>query len=307
MKSNLLDKLKKSSTIKSTSVISESELFLGKDVIPTKYPAFNIALSGDIEGGLTPGLTVFAGKSKHFKSNFCLILAEAYLKRYDDAILLFYDCEFGSPISYFESMGINPDRVLHTPIASIEELKHDISVQLNNIERGDKVIIVLDSLGNLASKKETEDALDGKTVTDMTRAKAVKSLFRIITAQLTIKNIPMLVIGHTYDTLEMFSKSIVSGGCLVEDTVIQMADGSLKPIQSITEGEFVKTLLGNKEVTNVWNPDTLIEGTPECYEVEFEDGFKVICSDVHKFLDVNGYWVEAKDLSIGCDIVVSAP
>lgn len=306
MKSNLLDKLRKSSTIKSTSVISESELFLGKDVIPTKYPAFNIALSGDIEGGLTPGLTVFAGKSKHFKSNFCLILAEAYLKKYDDAILLFYDCEFGSPISYFESMGINPDRVLHTPIASIEELKHDISVQLSNIERGDKVIIVLDSLGNLASKKETEDALDGKTVTDMTRAKAVKSLFRIITAQLTIKNIPMLVIGHTYDTLEMFSKSVVSGGCLVEDTVIQMSDGSLKPIQSITEGEFVKTLLGNKEVTNVWNPDTLIEGTPECYEVEFEDGFKVICSDVHKFLDMNGEWIEAKDLSVGNDIVVSA-
>src|SRR5574343_5645 len=212
MKSNLLDKLRKSSTIKGASVISESELFLGKDVIPTKYPAFNIALSGDIEGGLTPGLTVFAGKSKHFKSNFCLILAEAYLKKYDDAILLFYDCEFGSPIAYFESMGISPDRVLHTPIASIEQLKHDISVQLDNIERGDKVIIILDSLGNLASKKETEDALDGKTVTDMTRAKAVKSLFRIITAQLTIKNIPMLVIGHTYDTLEMFSKPVVSGG-----------------------------------------------------------------------------------------------
>jgi hypothetical protein len=91
-------------------------------------------------------------------------------------------------------------------------LKHDISVQIKNIERGDKAIIVIDSVGNLASLKEVTDAEDGKNSADMTRAKQLKSLFRIITPHLTLKDIPVIAISHTYQTLEMFSKSVVSGG-----------------------------------------------------------------------------------------------
>ena len=78
---NLQDKLKKNSTIKETEVLTDSKLLLEKDMIPTQIPAINIALSGSIDGGLSSGLTVFAGKSKHFKSMFSLVLAEAYLKK----------------------------------------------------------------------------------------------------------------------------------------------------------------------------------------------------------------------------------
>jgi len=209
---SLMSKLKKNSTIKETSILSESEILLDKDSVPTPIPALNIALSGSIDGGLTAGATIFAGPSKHFKSLFSLIMAESYMKKYPESVLLFYDNEFGSPVSYFESVGIDPDRVLHTPITSVENLKHDISNQLNNIEKGERVIIVIDSLGNLASNKETEDAIDGKTVADMTRAKAIKSLFRIITVQLTMKNIPLIAIAHTYETMEMYAKQVVSGG-----------------------------------------------------------------------------------------------
>jgi RecA/RadA recombinase len=209
---SLLEKLKKSSTIKHSSVLVDSCILLEKDNIKTPVPAINIALSGSINGGLTSGMTVFAGKSKHFKSTFALLLAQSYLEKYPESVLLFYDNEFGSPISYFESLGINPDRVFHTPITNIEELKHDISNQLKGLERGDKVIIVVDSIGNLASVKEVEDALDGRQVADMTRAKQIKSLCRIVTSTLTLKDIPMVVIAHTYDTLEMYSKAVVSGG-----------------------------------------------------------------------------------------------
>jgi hypothetical protein len=84
--------------------------------------------------------------------------------------------------------------------------------QLQNIERGDKLIIVLDSIGNLASKKEVEDALEGKSVADMSRAKQVKSLFRMVTPHLTLKDIPMVVVNHTYKEIGMFPKDIVGGG-----------------------------------------------------------------------------------------------
>ena len=46
----------------------------------------------------------------------------------------------------------------------------------------------------------------------MTRAKSLKSLFRIVTPHLTTKNIPCLAINHIYMTQEMYSKPIVSGG-----------------------------------------------------------------------------------------------
>jgi hypothetical protein len=84
--------------------------------------------------------------------------------------------------------------------------------QINEIERSDNVMIIVDSVGNLASKKEVDDALDGKSVADMTRAKQMKSLFRMITPHLTIKDIPMVVVNHTYMEIGMFPKAIVSGG-----------------------------------------------------------------------------------------------
>ena len=209
---SLLDKLKKNSTIKETEVLNKSKFFQKKDMIQTSVPMINVALSGSLEGGLTPGLTVFAGPSKHFKTAFSLLLAKAYLEKYEDAILLFYDSEFGSPQSYFDSFGIDTGRVLHTPITDIEQLKFDIMSQINNVERGDHVLICIDSVGNLASKKEVDDALEGKSVADMTRAKQMKSLFRMVTPHLTIKDIPMVVVNHTYSEIGLFPKQIVSGG-----------------------------------------------------------------------------------------------
>ena len=209
---SLLEKLKKNSTIKEAEVMNKSKFFNKKDMIQTSVPMINVALSGSLEGGLTPGLTVFAGPSKHFKTAFSLLLAKSYLDKYEDAIVLFYDSEFGSPQSYFDSFGIDTSRVLHTPITDIEQLKFDIMSQINNIERGEHVIVVVDSVGNLASKKEVDDALEGKSVADMTRAKQMKSLFRMITPHLTIKDIPMVVVNHTYSEIGLFPKQIVSGG-----------------------------------------------------------------------------------------------
>jgi RecA/RadA recombinase len=209
---SVLDKLKKSSTIKETSVLSKSKFFTEKDMIQTDVPIINVALSGNLDGGLTPGLTMFAGPSKHFKTAFALLMAKSYMNKYDDAVVLFYDSEFGTPQSYFDAFGIDTERVLHTPITDVEQLKHDIMNQLQNIEKTDKVIIVLDSIGNLASKKEVEDSIEGKSVADMSRAKQMKSLFRMVTPHLTIKDIPMIVVNHTYKEIGMFPKDIVGGG-----------------------------------------------------------------------------------------------
>ena len=154
---SILDKIKKNSTIKDSAILSASKFFTKKDMVPTAIPIINVALSGRLDGGLTPGLTMWAGPSKHFKTAFSLLMARAYMDKYEDAALLFYDSEFGTPQSYFETFGIDMDRVLHTPITDIEQLKFDIMQQMQNVERGDRLIIVIDSIGNLASKKEVEE------------------------------------------------------------------------------------------------------------------------------------------------------
>lgn len=210
--SALLDKLKKNSTIKDTAIVADSKFFNKKDMISTSVPAINIALSGKIDGGLTPGLTMWAGPSKHFKTMFSLIMAKSYMDKYEDAVMLFYDSEFGTPKAYFESLGIDTQRIVHTPLLDVEQLKFDIMQQITNLTRGDHVIVVIDSIGNLASKKEVEDALDGSSKADMSRAKQLKSLFRMVTPHLTMKDIPMVVVNHTYKTMELYAKDVVGGG-----------------------------------------------------------------------------------------------
>ena len=183
---SLLEKLKKSSRTTGTDVLSDSKLFSEKELTATSVPMVNVALSGSIDGGLASGLTVLAGPSKHFKTSFALLMAEAF--------------------------DVDTSRVLHTPVTNIEELKFDLVHQLNEIDRKDKVIVVIDSVGNIASKKEVDDAENMKSVADMTRAKALKGLFRMITPSLTIKDIPLLAINHTYMEQSLFPKAVVSGG-----------------------------------------------------------------------------------------------
>ena len=209
---SLTERILKNSSIKEAAILEGSKFFAKKDLVQTMIPLLNLAQSGELDGGFGSGLTIWAGPSKHFKTSLLLANLRAYLDKYKDAVAIFYDSEFGTPQSYFMSFGIPMDRVVHIPITDIEQLKFDMVAQLNGLQRGDRVFIAVDSVGNLASKKEVEDAINEKSVADMTRAKALKSLFRIVTPYFTLKDIPCHVVNHTYKTQEMYSKDVVSGG-----------------------------------------------------------------------------------------------
>ena len=288
-KENLMDRLKKSSTLKTTAILKDSKFFTQTDLIHTDIPAMDILFSGDIDGGFIPGITTWAGASKSFKTMFSLIMAKKYMDKYPDAILMYYDNEFGTPIDYFNSLDIDTERVLHIPILNLEELKFDLVKQLTDIERGDKVIIVVDSIGNIASKKEVDDAIDEKSVADMTRAKQIKSLFRMITPYMKIKNIPCVVICHVYSTQELY--------CLKGDTLIRTSSG-LKEIKDIEVGEYVYALNGLKEVTEKFLPHQLPAKDVKFMKLTFDDGSIIECTDTHKFLMEDGEWKPASGLTL---------
>ena len=213
--SDLMKKMLKSGSIASSSLLSESPFFSERESIKTDLPILNIAFSGNVDGGLIPGLTILAGLSKSFKTLLALYCMKAYFNKYPDSICLFYDTEFGTPPDYLKTMGIDTSRVIHIPVEHVEQLKFDMVKRINEINRGEHVFIMVDSLGNLASKKEIDDAVDEKSVADMSRAKAIRSFLRTVVSNLTAKDLPCVIVNHIYNSLETYSKVIIPGGTAV--------------------------------------------------------------------------------------------
>jgi RecA/RadA recombinase len=207
----LLDKLLKSGK-KNTSLLRDSEIFNNKDCTSIAVPVLNIALSGDLDGGLKAGITQIAGPSKHFKSLLALILVKSFMDKHPDSVCIFFDSEFGITPDYIKSIGVDDTRIIHEPIENIEDLKFKMVQRLGEISREDKVVFFIDSVGNLASVKEVEDAEEEKSVQDMTRAKQFNSLWRIVTPSITMRDIPCIAINRSYQTQELYSKAVLSGG-----------------------------------------------------------------------------------------------
>lgn len=233
---SLIEKLKKNSTLKRAEVLSVSKAYAPKDLISTPVPMLNVALSGKMDGGLGHGLTTIAGPSRHFKTGYLLLLIASFQKKYPDGVVLFYDSEFGTPQSYFENYGIDTSKVIHIPIMNIEELRFDLMSQLEGLEDKDEVLIAIDSVGNLASKKEVDDAIAGKSVQDMTRAKTLKGMYRAITPYLSAKKIPMVQIAHTYLTQDLFPTQVLGGGqgaMLSSDTILFIGKAQDKDSEGI--------------------------------------------------------------------------
>lgn len=213
-KTDLMKKIMKCSDNPYIDTLMDTELLNREELVSTSIYGLNVALSGEVTGGFSSGVVTIAGKSKHFKTLFALMMAKAYLKKHEDAVLVFYDSEFGSPREYFfNTLGKDfSERVIHAPVLSVEDFRTQIMNHLEGLDRNDKVIFICDSIGNLASMKETDDSISGKQTVDMTRAKILKSTFRLVTPRLTLKDFTLININHTYETIEMFSKEVMGGG-----------------------------------------------------------------------------------------------
>lgn len=240
--SSLMERIMKNSTIKKTETLVDSTILQEKPQIPTHIPMMNLALGGRLNGGLTAGITTIAGPSRHFKTSFALVMVAAYLNSDPEAVCVFLDNEFGAKKSYFEQYGVDINRVIHIPFEDVEQLTFESMKQLSELTEKDKVIFLIDSVGNAASKRELDNALAEKSALDMTRAKSLKAYFRMVTPVLNIKDIPMLVINHIYMTQEMYSKAIVGGGAGVmysSNTVWIIGKNQLKEKEDITGSKFI--------------------------------------------------------------------
>jgi RecA/RadA recombinase len=225
---------------KTSIVIEDANAANSREFIDTGIYILNALLSKSIlKGGIMSNrITALAGPSGVGKSFICYnICANAQKAGYN---IVYIDTEFSIETEDLNAYGIDtsPDRFKLLRSNKVEDMKMFLTQMLDQLKEAkkegyelDKMLFVIDSAGQLASNKEVDDAIAGKNKADMSRAKAIKSLFRIINGDLGILNIPLLVTNHTYMSMDLFPKPIMSGGTGLQytaSTIVFLSKAKLK-------------------------------------------------------------------------------
>lgn len=212
---SILDNIAKSIPIQIEKEIKE------KKFITTGVYLLDAALSGRLLGGgiATNRITAFAGESGAGKS----FIAYSVSKHAQKAgySVIYIDTEQAIDLEDLPKFGIDPSLDKFRLIRSnkvedvnmvLSQLVDELKTQKLDGYEIPKLMIVLDSLGQMASNKEKSDLLKGDIKQDMTKAKALGSMFRSINTDLGYLEIPMIVCNHTYLTLDLYPAEKLKGG-----------------------------------------------------------------------------------------------
>ncbi len=211
----ILDNIAKSVPIQIEKEIKE------KQFITTGVYLLDAALSGKLLGGgiSTNRITAFAGESGSGKS----FLAYSVSKHAQKAgySVIYIDTEQAVDLEDLPKFGVDNSLEKFRLIRSnkVEDVNILLTQLIDDLKEQKmagfelpKLMIVLDSLGQMASNKEKADLLKGDIKQDMTKAKALGSMFRSINTDLGYLDIPFLVCNHTYLTMDLFPRSVLKGG-----------------------------------------------------------------------------------------------
>ena len=182
--------------------------------VDTGSYSLNALLSGSLYGGVPSNkITCLAGSEAVGKTFFALSIAKSYLEKDKSNIILYFESEGALTSDMIKERGLDPDRFIVLPVATVEEFKTQAIKIIDNMDKSYQVMIFLDSLGNLSTRKEMEDSASGSDKRDMTRAPAVRSAFRTLALKLAKANVPLIITNHTYDKVgSLFPTKEISGG-----------------------------------------------------------------------------------------------
>jgi RecA/RadA recombinase len=212
---SILDNIAKSVPIQIEKEIKE------KKFITTGVYLLDAALSGRLlKGGVaTNRITAFAGESGAGKSFIAYSVSKHAQK--DGYSVIYIDTEQAVDLEDLPKFGIDNSLDKFRLIRSnkVEDVNMVLSQLVDELKQQKmagyelpKLLIVLDSLGQMASNKEKADLLKGDIKQDMTKAKALGSLFRSINTDLGYLDIPMIVCNHTYLSLDLYPTEKLKGG-----------------------------------------------------------------------------------------------
>ena len=205
---------------KSIPIVIEKEI-KEKVFISTGVYLVDAAMSGRLlNGGIaTNRISVFAGESGSGKSFMCFSCAKHAQKA--GYSVIYIDTENAIDLEDLPKYGVDNsiDKFRLVRSNKVEDVNMLLTQLIDDLKEQKlagyelpKLLIVIDSLGQMASNKEKNDLLKGDIKQDMTKAKALGSLFRSINTDLGYLDIPLLVANHTYLTMDLFPKSVMKGG-----------------------------------------------------------------------------------------------
>ena len=198
----------------------------------------NAQLSGSLFGGIPNSRSIcVAGESGTGKTFLTLnACREAQKMEYN---IIYMDSEAAVDEEIAKNFGIDPERFRYQPVSTPQEVRHFVTNLCDNLkkikEKGTevpKILLVLDSMGNLATHKERADAMSGSEKKDMTKQQELRSLFRVITTDLAEMKIPFIFTNHTYASIGSFfpGQTIAGGGGAIYNAsvILQLSKAGLK-------------------------------------------------------------------------------
>lgn len=206
-------------------VMGDSDRYVIRDWISTGCIALNCLISADPYKGFPSGRTLqLAGPNSTGKTYLSLeIVRKAQEQGYG---IVYIDTEFAQDKESLADRGIDLDTLLYIPIQTVENARHRILNIINEIDK-ERVLIVVDSIGNLSTNKEVGDMEAGETKRDMTRAQLLRGMFRAMLVPAGIKHVPFIVLNHVYGAVgAYFPTNVPSGGggsLFGSSTIIELA------------------------------------------------------------------------------------
>jgi RecA/RadA recombinase len=264
--------------------LGDEDKFPIREYISTGNFLFNSQISSDPYKGVPTGRVVqFSGIASTGKSYLALETAKNAMDK--GYFVVLYDSESAHHMEGLKQRGLKLDQLMYVPIDTVENLKTSMLNILEEVSENDKLLILLDSLGNLSTNKEIDDSMDGSTTKDMSRAAQVKSLFRTVTLKAGIKNVPIIAINHVYTTIGLFTQNVQAGGSGVaynSSIITEFSKAQEKGADGKMSGALVTSTLSKGRLSK--------ERTKIKFTIDFEDGItpysgmQLFCEDEKIFV-----------------------
>ena len=239
-------------TVVSSGIVGDCSTF-----VDTGSFSLNALTSGSMYGGVPSNkITCFAGSEAVGKTFITLSIAKNFLDQDKKNLVIYFESEGALTKDMIEERGLDIDRIGLFPVATVEEFRTQcVRIIENSGKNEGKMMIFLDSLGNLSTMKEMGDVAGGSDKRDMTRAPMIRGTFRTLALMLSKHNIPLIITNHTYDAIgSMFPKKEISGGGGIKyaaSTIVTLArrkhkDGT-EVIGNIIKAKLVKGRMTKEE------------------------------------------------------------
>ena len=227
--------------------------------IDTGSYVLNAALCGDMFGGFPDNKAlVLAGESTTGKTFFALSLVRNFLEQYKDGQVFYFDTESAITNDMLTGRGIDPERIAKSEPDSIEKFRTVAVRALDKYleipeEKRFPMLMVLDSLSALPSKKETEDIANEKDARDMTKSQLIKGAFRVLRLKLAKAKVPLIVTNHVYAVIGAYvptkEMSGGSGAKYAADTIAFLSKSKEKDSDKKVIGNIVKVRMVKSRMT----------------------------------------------------------